>query len=116
MRRPVELPTRRCKAHRTDGEPCKLFAIRGGTVCRMHGGRAPQVKRKAAERMHDLVHPAISSLGRLIRQDQFAAVKYVLDWAGFRSETIAQTDTSLTVTVHFDHANSDATLELPAAD
>jgi hypothetical protein len=82
----------------------------------VHGGGAPQVKAKAEDRMRELVHPAVDSLTRQIHKDEFAAVKYVLDWAGFRSETIAQTDTSLTVTVHFDHANSDATLELPAAD
>lgn len=39
-----------CKARRKDGQPCGAYAIHGGTVCRMHGGAAPQVKRAAAER------------------------------------------------------------------
>ena len=37
------------KSPRT-GRPCRAWAIRGGTVCRAHGGAAPQVKRRAAER------------------------------------------------------------------
>jgi hypothetical protein len=41
----------RCKAKRSNGEPCRAFAIRGGEVCSTHGGRAPQTKRKAAERV-----------------------------------------------------------------
>lgn len=40
-----------CVAHRQDGEPCRAYAIHGGTVCVVHGGRAPQVKRKASERL-----------------------------------------------------------------
>ena len=112
MSAPITPPTRQhCKAHRTNGEPCKLFPVRGAAVCSVHGGRAPQVKAKAQDRMRDLVHPALSSLARQIDGDQFAAVKYVLDWAGFRSETVAQTDTSLTVTVHFDHATPNEALD-----
>lgn len=43
---------RLCKAHRvSDGEPCGAFAIRGGNVCSVHGGRAPQVRRKAKQRL-----------------------------------------------------------------
>lgn len=43
--------TNRCRAHRQrDGKPCGAWAMRGTTVCRVHGGMAPQVRRKAAER------------------------------------------------------------------
>lgn len=36
---------------KSTGKPCKLLAIPGGTVCRRyHGGAAPQVERRAAER------------------------------------------------------------------
>lgn len=38
---------RPCGARRTNGEPCKAYAIVGGTVCRAHGGSAPQVRRAA---------------------------------------------------------------------
>jgi hypothetical protein len=39
-----------CSGHRADGEQCKRRARNGGTVCDSHGGRAPQVARKAAVR------------------------------------------------------------------
>src|SRR5205823_11427625 len=43
---------RRCTARRQrDGEPCGRFAIRGGTVCRIHGGASPQAQRKAKQRI-----------------------------------------------------------------
>jgi hypothetical protein len=41
----------KCKAHRTNGKLCGNHAIRGATVCRVHGGNAPQVRRKPAERV-----------------------------------------------------------------
>jgi len=42
---------RHCTAHRTNGEPCKGWAIQGGTVCAAHGGRASQVRAAASERL-----------------------------------------------------------------
>lgn len=36
---------------KSTGQRCRRDAMRGGTVCPMHGGRAPQVKNKAAERV-----------------------------------------------------------------
>lgn len=33
------------------GLPCKNYPMQGGTVCRYHGGNAPQVKAKAAARL-----------------------------------------------------------------
>ncbi len=41
----------KCKAKRTDGEPCKAWPIKGAEVCRVHGGRAPQVKAAAKRRV-----------------------------------------------------------------
>lgn len=38
---------RKCRARRTDGHPCQGWAIVGATVCRAHGGAAPQVQRAA---------------------------------------------------------------------
>ena len=53
MPRPYN-PKVRCTAK---GGKCRRAAIRGGTVCPTHGGQAPQVKAKAAERLADLIDP-----------------------------------------------------------
>jgi hypothetical protein len=88
----------------------------GQTVCRMHGGQSPQALANAEERMRALVHPAIASLARQIDKDEFAATRYVLDWAGFRpADAEPTTDTTpLHVTVVFDRAdqNNPPTLSL----
>jgi hypothetical protein len=41
---------RKCGAKTTAGNPCQRWAIKGGTVCQVHGGAAPAVKAKAAVR------------------------------------------------------------------
>ena len=43
-------PARPCSARRSNGMPCRNYAIIGGTVCSTHGGRAPQVRRAAERR------------------------------------------------------------------
>ena len=49
---------RRCTANSSwSKQRCKKAAILGGTVCHTHGGGAPQVKRKAKERLEDLIDP-----------------------------------------------------------
>ena len=40
-----------CTASRSNGMKCKAMAIRGGFVCRVHGGSAPQVRLKAQSRI-----------------------------------------------------------------
>ena len=45
-------PRRRCKARsKGSGEQCKRSPVAGAEVCLAHGGGAPQVKAKAAERL-----------------------------------------------------------------
>lgn len=43
----------RCAGHKDEGglRPCAAWPIKGAEVCGAHGGRAPQVKQKAAERV-----------------------------------------------------------------
>lgn len=61
-RKPGE-PKRKCNARNRRGMPCGKPPIVGGTVCTTHGGRAPQVQRKALERLDDLIDPR-----RLLRE------------------------------------------------
>jgi hypothetical protein len=65
-----------CKATTRQGQRCKQPAIHGGTVCRYHGGAAPQVKAAAMERLRALQHPAIDRLARLTAQEEFPTVAY----------------------------------------
>ena len=87
---------KRCGAHSSQtGKPCGQWAIRGGTVCRTHGGRAPQVKAAAERRLADLRPAAILYLDWLLNQKAFpsaglGAAKDVLDRNDGRpAETVA---------------------------
>lgn len=66
----------RCKATNRQGQRCGRAPILGGTVCRMHGGAAPQVKNAAEERLRALEFPAIDRIAKLINQDEFPSVAY----------------------------------------
>lgn len=50
---------RRCSATSRSGKQCAKPPIVGGMVCRMHGGGAPQVQAKAAQRVKDMLAEAI---------------------------------------------------------
>lgn len=81
-------PVNRCAARRRDGEPCGMAPIRGATVCRKHGGAAPQVKRKAQERLLDGVPKMLRMLQSLASDEtvppavRLAAIRDWLDRAG----------------------------------
>lgn len=66
----------RCHATTRQGRTCTNPAIKGGAVCRMHGGSAPQVKEAALARLLKLQHPAINRIGELIDQKEFPTVAY----------------------------------------
>lgn len=76
----------RCTAKsKTSGRQCAQPPILGGTVCRYHGGAAPQVAAKARDRLMALQDPAIDTLGYLMSQraafpsTAYAAARDVLD-------------------------------------
>lgn len=67
----------RCSARsKRTGQPCGQFVRLGHTVCKWHGGAAPQVKASAEARLRALEHPAISRLEWLIEQSDFPSVAY----------------------------------------
>ena len=81
----------RCKAtSKQTKKRCRKQAIYGGTVCRMHGGAAPQVKKKARERLNDLVDPAIKRLKLAVEENTSSstvavtAAKDILDRTGHK--------------------------------
>lgn len=79
---------RTCTAHRSNGDPCKAPAIRGGTVCRAHGGSSPQAQRAARLRLLELVDPAIATLEREMENadksaDRQRAAENILDRTGY---------------------------------
>ena len=60
----------RCSAHsrHNNGAQCKKYAIQGATVCRFHGGAAPQVKLKAAQRLALLIDPSLEIVANRIKE------------------------------------------------
>lgn len=63
--------SRRCTATaKSSGERCKRAAVRGGNVCSMHGGAAPQVKKKAQERLDEMADATTADIQRDIEDLQ----------------------------------------------
>ena len=64
-----------CGKRTRAGKPCQKSPIKGGTVCRLHGGAAPQVKRAAKLRLLELVDPAIATLARIMATSENEALR-----------------------------------------
>lgn len=81
---------RRCTAtSKVTGERCGSTPPPGGTVCKWHGGAAPQVKAKVEERIALMVDPALVALRHLVDTAdsdsvRLSAIKDILDRAGYK--------------------------------
>ncbi|MFH9478051.1 HGGxSTG domain-containing protein [Streptomyces anulatus] len=110
---------RRCKAHKKSGQQCKAAPISGGTVCRVHGGSAPQVKNKAAQRIAEAADPAAAKLVEMLHDKAVPAavrlgvIKDLLDRAGLKAR-----DTVLLETKKWEAVVEDVVFEadFPAED
>ena len=60
----------RCNARRPNGSRCKREAEDGGVVCDQHGGAAPQVRRRAAERLIMTADQAAQMLVRMMEDTE----------------------------------------------
>lgn len=77
----------KCKAHSQGGKPCGNNPIPGGTVCRFHGGGAPQVIEAAKMRILELVDPALHAAAQQLKEEEDPRVRSqawrdILDRAG----------------------------------
>lgn len=107
--------------------PCRNDAIRGGNVCRMHGGSAPQVKKKAAQRIMEAADDAAGLLV-LFMEDSKNDIKVrtqiaqdLLNRAGFAGkqtisvETPRWEDVASSILVDLGESNADDLPVLEAA-
>jgi hypothetical protein len=60
----------RCNATRPNGSRCKREAKDGAVVCDQHGGAAPQVRRRAAERLIMTADQAAQMLVRMMEDTE----------------------------------------------
>lgn len=85
----MKYPALQCSAHRKTGDRCKAFAVKGATVCRSHGGSAPQVKESARYRVLQYADDVAAELIRLALHSDSDAVRVracgmVLDYCGLQ--------------------------------
>ncbi|WP_431236716.1 hypothetical protein ACQ86B_17445 [Mycolicibacterium aichiense] len=81
-------PERRCVGTNQLGEPCRNFAIKGGRVCKFHGGATRHVKEKARIRVEMAADRLMGKLIEIAYDDtrpasvQLDAIKDSLNRAG----------------------------------
>jgi len=95
----IDPSPRRCKAHSSrTGEPCKLPPVKGSNVCRSHGGAAPQVKRKARQRIEEAADRMARELLKMATDDhvadsvKLAAIRDALDRAGLAAKSAVEVE------------------------
>ena len=75
----------KCRGTTRAGEPCKNDPIRGGTVCRMHGGGSSKVKAAAARRLEEAaaareLERGVKTLGLQVDVDPGKALLDEIHW------------------------------------
>lgn len=70
-----------CTAHKRNGERCKRARNLGASVCNSHGGRAPQVRRKAQQR---ILEASDKAAARLVAMMQDASIPAAVQLAAAR--------------------------------
>ena len=95
-----------CTATRRDGQPCTNFARLASTVCRMHGGSAPQVIRAAQVRLLMASDRLMAQL-LLIAEDKseptpvrLSAIRDALDRAGLGAKHQIEIDAKVETWEH----------------
>lgn len=77
----------RCHAVKKNGERCQRWALKGAAVCTHHGAAAPQVRRKAQERILLAAEDAVSQILMMMKDTtipaavRLAAARDLLDRA-----------------------------------
>jgi len=87
--------SRQCTAHKKDGERCRRAPIKGGTVCPKHGGRAPQVRAAAQQRLLMATDNLMANLLKIATSGESEAVRLratmdALDRAGLTERTVVE--------------------------
>lgn len=85
-----EVQSRRCVAHKGNGDRCLKAAIKGATVCRTHGGATRHVRNAARVRLENAADlMAKQLLGIALTADseavKLAAIKDALDRGGLKA-------------------------------
>lgn len=93
---------RLCQKHRTNGDPCRAFAIKGADYCDAHGGRTPRGKAAAQKRLLEAADDAAGVLIKIMSDpkvpasDRRQAARDLLDRAGLSPRQVVEMD----VTTH----------------